>query len=110
MPKVPELPPDVARAVIKNMRAKHAERDPVKRETIAVLQLRALQDHWNGKLRLNDVKQLFEHMAAEMSTEPSRTSSVSCSTMRRGSLVSICVLLDGKGRPGDHADGSVQRQ
>ncbi|MGJ4888852.1 hypothetical protein ACQR1Y_11690 [Bradyrhizobium sp. HKCCYLRH3099] len=37
MRKPVELPPDVARAIAHNMRAYFAERDPAKRDMIAVL-------------------------------------------------------------------------
>ncbi|WP_316234946.1 MULTISPECIES: hypothetical protein [unclassified Bradyrhizobium] len=57
-----ELPPAVARAFVRDMQAYFAERDPHKRDQIAVVQLRSLQDHWKGKLRLDDIKKLFEEM------------------------------------------------
>lgn len=57
-----DLPPEVARAFVRDMMAYFAEEDPIKRDQIAVLQLRSLQDHWNGKLRLNDVKDMFAQM------------------------------------------------
>jgi hypothetical protein len=66
MPKQFDLPPEVAHAFVRNMWAYFAEKDPAKQELIAVLQLRTLQDHWRGELRLSDVKAMFERMHAEL--------------------------------------------
>ena len=60
-----ELPPAVARAFIKDMKAFFAEEDGHKRDAIAVRQLRALQEHQGPRekpLRLSDVKQMFLQM------------------------------------------------
>ena len=60
-----DLPPDVARAFVDDMRAYFAEENPIKREGIAVRQLRALREHQGPrekKLRLSDVKEMFEQM------------------------------------------------
>lgn len=57
-----DLPPQVARAFVRDMKAYFSEEDPIKRDQIAVLQLRRLQDHWKGKIRLDDVKKLFREM------------------------------------------------
>ncbi|WP_316234917.1 MULTISPECIES: hypothetical protein [unclassified Bradyrhizobium] len=65
MRNAPQLPPGAARAFIRNIRAHHSERDAAKRELIAVLQLRDLENHWPSKLRLNEIKALFEEMRAE---------------------------------------------
>jgi hypothetical protein len=62
MARQPDLPPEVARAFIQNMKAYFAESDLIKQDAIAVLQLRLLQDHWNGKLRLDDVRKMFMEM------------------------------------------------
>ncbi|CCE06454.1 conserved hypothetical protein [Bradyrhizobium sp. STM 3843] len=62
MAKLPELPPDAARAFVSAMQAYFAEPDPMKRDEIAVVQLRRLQDHWRGKLRLDDVRRMFAEM------------------------------------------------
>lgn len=54
-----ELPPDVARAFADDMHAYFAEENPIKRDGIAVRQLRALREHQRPgekKLRLSDVK------------------------------------------------------
>jgi hypothetical protein len=64
-PKPLDLPPDVARAFVDDMRAYFAEENPIKREGIAVRQLRALREHQGQrekKLRLSDVKEMFEQM------------------------------------------------
>jgi hypothetical protein len=64
-----ELPPEVARAFVEDMRAFFAEDDAFKRDTIAVRQLRTLQDYrlpLRPRLRLDDVKRLFEIMRERM--------------------------------------------
>jgi len=64
-PKPLDLPPDVARAFVEDMRAYFAEENPIKRDGIAVRQLRALREHQGPrekKLRLSDVKELFAQM------------------------------------------------
>jgi hypothetical protein len=45
MPKQLDLPPEVARAFVDDMRAYFAEENPIKRDGIAVRQLRALREH-----------------------------------------------------------------
>jgi hypothetical protein len=40
-----DLPPAVARAFVKNMRAYFAEKNPIKRDAIAARQLHALTEH-----------------------------------------------------------------
>ena len=60
-----ELPPAIARAFVEDMKAYFAEENPIKREGIAVRQLRALREHQGPrekKLRLSDVKELFAQM------------------------------------------------
>jgi hypothetical protein len=60
-----DLPPAVARAFVDDVRAYFAEENPIKREGIAVRQLRALREHQGPrekKLRLSDVKEMFEQM------------------------------------------------
>jgi hypothetical protein len=60
-----ELPPTVARAFVKDMKAFFAENDPIKRDEIAARQLRALKDYnppRAKKLRLFDVKEMFLQM------------------------------------------------
>ena len=60
-----DLPPAVARAFVDDMRAYFAEENPIKRDGIAVRQLRALREHQGPrekKLRLSDVKEMFEQM------------------------------------------------
>jgi hypothetical protein len=60
-----ELPPAVARAFVEDMRAYFSEENPIKRDGIAVRQLRALREHQGPrekKLRLSDVKELFAQM------------------------------------------------
>jgi len=44
------------------MHAFHAEPNAIKRDEIAARQLHALRQHHTGKLRLSDVKEMFELM------------------------------------------------
>jgi hypothetical protein len=63
MPLKPvELPPAVARAFVKDMRAFFAEPSAIKHDEIASRQLFALKQHSTGKLRIHDVKEMFEAM------------------------------------------------
>jgi hypothetical protein len=65
MPKPLQLPPEVARAFMDDMEAYFAENDKHRADAIAVRQLRTLQDYqapYEKKLRLSDVRQLFERM------------------------------------------------
>jgi hypothetical protein len=63
MPLKPiELPPAVARRFVEDMHAFHAEPNAIKRDEIAARQLHALRQHHTGKLRLSDVKEVFEQM------------------------------------------------
>ena len=57
-----ELPPAVARRFVDDMRAFHAEPNAIKRDEIAAHQLHALKQHYAGKLRLFEVKEMFEQM------------------------------------------------
>ena len=52
----------VARRFVQDMRAHHAEPNAIKRDEIAARQLHALRQHCAGKLRLSDVKEMFEQM------------------------------------------------
>lgn len=64
MPRKPiELPPAVARNFLRDMRAFFAAgRDTIKADGIAAQQLHALREHYSGKLRLIDVKEMFVAM------------------------------------------------
>ena len=64
MPRKPlELPPAVARAFVRDMRAFFAcGHDTIKADGIAAMQLHALRQHFSGKLRLTDVKEMFVAM------------------------------------------------
>lgn len=62
MPKPIELPSAVARRFIDDMRAFDAEPNAIKQDEIAARQLHALRQHYTGKLRLADVKEMFEQM------------------------------------------------
>jgi hypothetical protein len=60
-----ELPPEVARRFFEDLRAYHRESNPIKADEIAARQLHALRQYQRPrekKLRLSDIKQLFELM------------------------------------------------
>jgi hypothetical protein len=60
-----ELPPKIAPGFVSAMRAFFGEKDPTRRDAIAVHQLHVLCDYQNPrepKLKLDDVKELFEEM------------------------------------------------
>lgn len=57
-----ELPPEVAKAFIRYMHAFFAEKSTIKADAIAANQLHALKQHYNGKLKLTDVKEMFLQM------------------------------------------------
>jgi hypothetical protein len=60
------LPPEVARRRVEDMEEYFAELNPLKRDGIALRQLHALREHRkprDSKLRLSEVKQLFEQMS-----------------------------------------------
>jgi hypothetical protein len=60
-----ELPPEIARRFFEDMRAFQREPNPIKRDEIAAHQLEALLGYLrprDRKLRLSDVKELFEQM------------------------------------------------
>jgi hypothetical protein len=61
MPRTPlELPPAVARAFVHDMKAFFAcGHDTIKADGITAMQLHALKQHYNGKLRLPDIKAMF---------------------------------------------------
>jgi hypothetical protein len=56
-----ELPPAAARAFVKDMRAFYAAKGH-EADAIAAQQLHALRQHYKGKLRLTDIKEMFEAM------------------------------------------------
>jgi hypothetical protein len=61
----PELPPEIARRFFEDMRVFHRERNAIKRDEIAGRQLHALAGYLrprDRKLRLSDIKELFEQM------------------------------------------------
>jgi hypothetical protein len=60
-----DLPPDAARAFVKDMRAYFAEEDRRKRDEIALRQLHVLREQQGPReqaLGLSDVKAMFLHM------------------------------------------------
>jgi hypothetical protein len=50
-----DLPIEVAKAFVRDMRAFHAAKDSLKKDEIAAKQLWLLRQHWNGELRITDV-------------------------------------------------------
>jgi hypothetical protein len=64
MPNRPiELPPEVAKAFIRDMQAFLAAGGTgVKADGIAARRLHALKQHYSGKLKLHEVKSLFHQM------------------------------------------------
>jgi hypothetical protein len=64
MPSKPiELPPEVARDFVRDMRAFFAAGGTgAKADGIAAMQLHALKQHYSGKLKLADVKEMFMQM------------------------------------------------
>ncbi len=60
MPKPIDLPPAVAREFVRDMHAFFAcSHNTIKADGIAAQQLHLLRQHYGGKLRLSDVKELF---------------------------------------------------
>jgi len=60
MPRKPlELPPAVARNFVRDMRAFFAEKNSIKKDGIAAGTLHMLKQHYNGKLRITDVREMF---------------------------------------------------
>ena len=63
MPRKPiELPPAVARRFVEDMRAFFTETSSIKKDEIAARQLHALRQHYAGKLKLTDVREMFLQM------------------------------------------------
>ena len=61
--KLLELPPEVARRFVRDMRAFFAcGHDTIKTDGIAANTLHSLRQHDSGKLRLTDVKAMFLEM------------------------------------------------
>jgi len=63
MPRKPiEPPPKVAKAFVRDMRAFHAAKNSLKKDEIGAKQLWLLKQHWNVKLRMTDVREMFVEM------------------------------------------------
>jgi hypothetical protein len=66
MPRKPlELPIEIAKAFVRDMRAFHAEKSPLKRDEIASRQihvLRQFQAKNERPIKLHQVKEMFEEM------------------------------------------------
>ena len=66
--KKSNLPPDVARAFVKDMRAYFGEKHPIRRDEIARRQLIALRDYYPSSVRellLPDIYEMFEKIKDE---------------------------------------------
>ncbi|MFZ5692426.1 hypothetical protein [Bradyrhizobium sp. 5.13L] len=61
-----ELPPGTGRAFVEDMEAFFAADTELKRDEIAARQLHILRQHYTGKLRLMDVKQMFFRLRKEL--------------------------------------------
>ena len=58
-----DLPPEVARAFVTGMRVFFAVgHDTIKQDEIAARRLWLLKQHWNGNLRITDVRAMFRQM------------------------------------------------
>jgi len=60
-----ELPPEIAKAFVRDMRAFHAEKSPLKRDEIASRQiqfLRQFQGKSERRIKPHQVKEMFEEM------------------------------------------------
>ena len=69
MPSKPiDMPPEVARGFVRAMNDHFVEANPTKRDAIAAHQLKVLQEYQSqrdGRLRLDDVKEMFEQMRGQ---------------------------------------------
>jgi hypothetical protein len=92
MPLKPiELPPAVARRFVDDTRAFHAEENPVMRDEIAARQLHTLRGYSSSrdrKLRLSDVKKMFDrrraqHLLAPDSSERLHRPATTSATIRK---------------------------
>lgn len=71
-PRQLDLPPQVARRFVEDLRAYFAEPNVIKRDEIAARQLHVLrqfQQSREKKLRLADVKEMFENMRRHLDLE-----------------------------------------
>ena len=65
MPKPIDLPPEVARRFMEDLRAFFAEKNTIKRDEIAIRQLVALNEYLGRRekpLRVSDVREMFWQM------------------------------------------------
>jgi hypothetical protein len=66
LPRKPiDLPPDVARAFVEDMRAFFAEKSTIKADEIAIRQLLVLNEYLGRRerpLRVTDIKEMFRQM------------------------------------------------
>jgi hypothetical protein len=63
MPKPIELPPEVAKAFVRDMRAFHAEKSPIKRDASRQIHvLRQYQGKNERPIKLHQVKEMFEEL------------------------------------------------
>jgi hypothetical protein len=65
MPKAIELPPEVARRFLEDMRAFYAEKNPIKRDEIAGRQMSALMEYQGPRekpVRIPDIMEMFREM------------------------------------------------
>ena len=66
MPSKPiDLPLEIAKAFVRDMRAYHAEKGAIRRDEIAIRQLTILNEYLGRRqrpLRVTDIKDMFEEM------------------------------------------------
>jgi predicted DNA-binding protein (UPF0278 family) len=63
--KTVEIPADVAHRFMSDVRAYFAEPNKLKRDEIAGGTMRMLREHYRGRLRVPDVKRMFEQMRVD---------------------------------------------
>ena len=61
-----ELPPGAGRAFVEDMRDFFAAKTELQRDEIAARQLHRLRQHYTGKLRLMDIKEMFFQLRDEV--------------------------------------------
>jgi hypothetical protein len=57
-----EIPANIGKHFAADMRRFHRETNPIKRDEIAGGTMRMLREHYSGRLRVPDVKRMFEEM------------------------------------------------
>jgi hypothetical protein len=58
-----EIPADIGKRFVADMRRFHREPNPIKRDEIAGGTMRMLREHYSGRLRVPDVKRMLRKCA-----------------------------------------------